>query len=334
MQQLADRLPGRLVTLRVALAAFVLIWLFGPYTLRAWVPVWLVFAVAVGLELYFFAGALSRAPVRRPDRGPQEVDRERYGYVEGGDDLLLVRRGGEELWIPYAGEKGEELEALVDEARERREEEMDAAAVRQQEPRSRWLPVRRFLVALCVIGAVAAVLWVIESRRGWDGLDADTKAAAAARFSEEASLVAAKPVTISCDEAGEHVGVVQHADGAAVVGGEVGYLTPERCHDLYRLAFEGEVTGSQTARAVAVLAHESWHLRGVADEGTTECYALQSGVELGQRLGLSEDDAAQMMRQQLVENAGRGAGSIEYVVPPECRNGAGLDLNSGTDRFP
>jgi hypothetical protein len=162
----------------------------------------------------------------------------------------------------------------------------------------------------------------------------ETKAAAAARFSAEASEIAGKPVTISCDEAGDHVGVVQHADGAAIVGGDVGYLTPERCHDLYRLAFDGEVRGSQTARAIAVLAHESWHLRGVADEGTTECYALQSGVELGQRLGLSESEAAQMMRQQLVENAGRGAGSIEYVVPADCRDGAGLDLNPGLERFP
>jgi hypothetical protein len=333
MQQLADLLPGRLVGLRLVLAAFVVTWIFGPYELRAWVPVWLVFLIAVGLELYFFAGALGRAPLRRLDRGPQDVDRRRYGYGEGSDDLLLVRGGGEELWIPYAGETGEELETLVNEARARLEEE-EATEIAPPEPRRRWLPVRRFLVALGVIGAVALLLWVIENRSGWDGLDPDAKAAAEARFSQEASLIASKPVTISCDEAGDHVGVVQHADGAAIVGGEVGYLTPERCHDLYRLAFQGEVTGSQTARAIAVLAHESWHLSGVADEGTTECYALQSGVELGQRLGLSEDEAAQMMRQQLTENAGRGVGSVEYVVPAECRDGDRLDLNPGVARFP
>src|SRR5262245_52548491 len=116
MHHLADRLPGRLVGLRIALAAFVVAWLFGPYALRAWVPIWLVFMIAVGLEAYFFAGALGRAPTRRPDRGPQEVDRHRYGYSAESDDLLLVREGGEELWIPYAGETGEELEALVGEA--------------------------------------------------------------------------------------------------------------------------------------------------------------------------------------------------------------------------
>jgi hypothetical protein len=128
--------------------------------------------------------------------------------------------------------------------------------------------------------------------------------------------------------------VVQHADGAAVVGGDLAYLTPQRCLELYRLAFEGDVTSSQTARAIAVLAHEAWHLRGVRDEGTTECYALQSGVELGQRLGLSEDTARQMMRQQLAENLGRGLARLEYLVPPDCRDGDRLDLNPDLARFP
>jgi hypothetical protein len=94
------------------------------------------------------------------------------------------------------------------------------------------------------------------------------------------------------------------------------------------------VTGSQAGRAIAVLAHEAWHLRGVADEGTTECYALQSGVALGQRFGLSEDRARQMMRQQLVENQRRGLASFEYVVSADCRDGAPLDLAPDTSSFP
>ena len=94
------------------------------------------------------------------------------------------------------------------------------------------------------------------------------------------------------------------------------------------------MTWSQTSRALAVLAHEAWHLRGVQDEGTTECYALQSGVQVGRRLGLAEDTARQMMRQQLAENALRGAGSFEYVVPAECRDGGGLDLDPSSTTFP
>lgn len=332
MEETADRLPSPLSLLRVALAVFVLAWIFGPYALRSTVPIWLPFLIALGLELHFFVGALRPARVRRPDRGPQAVDRERYGYADDTDDLLLVREGGEELWIPYSGETDEEVKALIAEARERREEQAAAPAVGVRERRRLRPPLRRFLAGLGVIGALAVILWVAESRTGWDALDADTRAEAAARFSAEASRITAKPVTIHCDESGDYVGAVQHADGVAAVGDDLAYLTPKRCLDLYRLAFKGEVISSQTARALAVLAHEAWHLRGVRDEGTTECYALQAGVEIGQRLGLSEDAARQLMRQQLVENTLRT--SPEYFVPPDCRDGGRLDLNPGSARFP
>ncbi|MGH3007141.1 MAG: hypothetical protein ACRDOS_14800, partial [Gaiellaceae bacterium] len=247
-----------MAVLRVALAAFVLAWLFGPYALRSAVPIWLVFLIALGLELHFFLGALGRAPARRPDRGPQVVDRARYGYVDEMDDLLLVREGGEELWIPYAGETDEEVEALIVEAREPDEEEAGAPAPSLRERPRLWLPLRRFLAGLAVIGALGLILWVVESRTGWDALATDTRAEAEARFSEEASRIAAKPVSIRCDESGHYVGAVQHADGVAAVGGNLAYLTPQRCLDLYRLGFKSEVTSSQTARALAVLAHEAW----------------------------------------------------------------------------
>jgi hypothetical protein len=195
-------------------------------------------------------------------------------------------------------------------------------------------PVRRFLVGVGVIALLGLTIWFVESRTGWDSLDGSTRAEAVERFSGEASRIAEKPVTIYCDESRDFVGAVQHADGVAEVGGERGYLTPEICFDLYRLAFEDDVKGSRTGRAIAVLAHESWHLRGVADEGTTECYALQSGVEVGRRLGLSESRARQLMRQQLTENALRSGGSFEYLVPPECRDGGRLDLDLANASFP
>jgi hypothetical protein len=303
VEEPAVRRPSPLSVLRLALAAFVLAWLFGPDVLRSAVPIWLVFLVALGLELQFFVGGLRAAPARRPDRGPQAVDRERYGYDEDED----------------------EDEPPLEDWEDDEEYEPGPPATR---------PVRRFLVGLGVIGALALLLWVVESRTGWDSLAADARSRAVARFSAEASRIAGKPVAIECDESGRHVGAVQHADGAAVVGGRRAYLTPERCLDLYRLAFEGEVTSSRTARALAVLAHEAWHLRGVGDEGVTECYALQTGVELGRRLGLSERTARRMMRQQLAENAARGGGSFEYRVPPDCSDGGSLDLDPGLRRFP
>ncbi len=333
VQKLTKRLPGPLVLLRLVLVGFVLAWIVGPYTLRAAVPIWLVFLIAVAVEVQFFVSGLSGVSTRHPDRGPLAVDRERYGYSDETDHLLLVHEGDERLWIPHSGESGEELEALIAKARADGDDFTAPAVIAREGPRP-WQPVRRFLAGLAILGTLALIFWVVQSRTGWDALTADSRAEATARFSEEASYVAAKPVTIECDESGDHVGVVQHADGAAPVGGNVAYLTPERCLDLYRLAFKGEVTSSQTARAIAVLAHEAWHLRGVGDEGTTECYALQSGVALGGRLGLSEGTARQMMRQQLVENRGRGLSSLEYLVPPDCQDGGRLDLNPDVARFP
>jgi hypothetical protein len=294
VQRLADRFPLLPTALRAALVVFVLAWIFGPYELRSAIPVWVAFLVALGLELNFLLSALGRPPAPRPDRGPQPVDRERYGYLGWPDDGL------------------EDVEV----------------------GRSVWVPIRRFLVGLAVIGALALLFWLVESRTGWDSLSVETRTEAQDRFSEEASLIAGKEVRIRCDESGQYVGAVQHADGVATVGGDLAYLTPERCHDLYRLAFEEEVTSSQTARAIVVLAHEAWHLRGVREEGTTECYALQSGVGLGVRLGLSEGTARQLMGQQLAENARRGAATAEYRVPAACRNGGALDRDPESSSFP
>ena len=317
---------------RVALVVFVLAWIFGPYELRSAVPVLIVFLIALGLELNFLIGALRGTRSPRPDRKPQDVDRERFGYAGETDDLVLVRRGGQDVWISYSGESAEEIEELVAEAESALEEPDEPFF--EPEPRGALAPVRQFLVGLGIICALGLTIWFVESRTGWDSLDGSTRLEAVKRFSGEASLVAEKPVEIYCDESRDFVGAVQHSDGVAEVGGERAYLTPEICLDLYRLAFKDEVRGSQTARAVAVLAHETWHLRGVGDEGTTECYALQSGVDIGRRLGLSEETAHQLMRQQLAENALRTGGSIEYRVPPDCRDGGRLDLDTGSTRFP
>lgn len=331
---MADRLPSPLTLLRLGLAVFVLVWLFGPYALQAAVPIWLPFLIALGLEVHFFVSALRSAPAQRPNRGPQTADRERYGYESDAEELLLVREGGEELWIPYSGETEEELRAAIAQARERAEEEPAPAVAADPELERGPSPVRRLVVGLGLIGALVLTFWVVETRTGWNGLDSSTRAEATARFSSEASRVAGKRVTIRCDESGDYVGAVQHADGVALVGGNLAYLTPERCLDLYRLAFKGEERSNSTARAIAVLAHEAWHLRGVSDEGTTECYALQSGVELGQRLGLSTDTARQLMRRQLAENALRGRASPAYRVSGDCRDGGRLDLKPASARFP
>lgn len=293
-----ERIASPRTILYAGLVAFVLAWILGPSALRSLVPLWAVFLLALGLELAYFAGAFRSLPARQPDRGPQAHDRKRFGYPSE----------------PAEDEYEDEYEDTLPESPRR--------------------PVRALLIGLATIAALAGLAWITEGRTGWDGLDRETRVAAMERFADEASVVAEKPVTVRCDVSGEFVGVVQHADGAAAVGGDTAYLTPAICHTLYRLAFDGEVAASRTGRAIGVLAHEAWHMRGVADEGETECYALQSGVELGRRLGLSDDRAHQLMRQQLTENALRSGASFEYRIPSECRNGGRLDLASEDSQFP
>jgi hypothetical protein len=286
--------------LRVALVAFVILWILGPSELRNGAPIVVVFLVALGLEVYFVVTALRGGEARTPDRGPQEVDRDRYGFTVE-DDLDDLDDLDEEEW-------------------------------RELEPAPS--PLRRFAVGLGVIAALVAAVVILDGGRGWSSLSGERRAEAVARFSDEASEIVGKPVSIRCDEARDYVGSVQHTSGVAVVGGELAILTPEICHDLYRLAFVGETTGARTGHAIAVLAHEAWHLRGERDEATTECYALQSGVRLGVRLGLDEGEARQLMRQQLTENQLRGVETLEYRVGAECRDDGELDLDAASGDFP
>jgi hypothetical protein len=324
-----------MVLLRLSLAAFVLAWVFDVVGIRSVVPLWLPFAIALGLELQLFVNGLRAAPAPFAGRGrmPSELDRARYGYDNEAEELVLVREGGRELWIPYSGERDDELDALIAEAEAEGDDDVDEDEPLVEPAAPRRAALRRLLVGVGVIAALGAVVW-FAGNRGWDGLDRSTRVEATARFSAEASRIVGRPVEIRCDEAGEFVGAVQHADGVAAVGGRVAYLTPERCENLYRLAFKGDFSFSQTGRALAVLAHESWHLRGLRDEGATECYAFQSGVKLGRRLGLDEKTARQMMRQQLVENALHARGSLDYLVPQECRDGGRLDLDPTSRAFP
>ena len=156
-------------------------------------------------------------------------------------------------------------------------------------------------------------------------------------FSREAAKIAGHPAVVRCDTKGEYVGFVEEADGLAFVGGRRAYLTPSICDTLYQLAFKHRTQSfPRTARAIAVLAHEAWHLQGVSDEGLANCYGFQSGVQLGVDLGLSEGTARSMMRQQLATNASDAEATPAVPRPgADCRERrASEDLNPARTRFP
>ncbi len=293
---------------RLAVIAFVVGYFFAPYGVRAWVPAWLPFLAALGLEVHFFLGGYLQArrgrelAQQQADRGPQPRD--------------LSELGGDEWPDADASEEAGEPEAAGEE-----------------EPRH---PYGRYLIeTVAAVALVAGILLLASRPHGWSAVSATKRARAEVVFSREAARIAGHPARVSCDTSGEYVGFVQDADGLAFVGGEQAYVTPSICDALYQLAFKHRVRSFPlTARAIAVLAHESWHLQGVSNEGLANCYGFQSGVRIGVHLGLSESTARAMMREQLATNASDAGGDAQYLVPRGCRDGGADDLHRATSGFP
>ena len=269
--------------LRIAAAAVILAWFFSS-RLQSWIPIWLPFLGFAALELHFLLGGLRErgsAP-RARGRSPQAVDVAEFGGEEWLEPVL-VRIEGQDVWLPATGKTDEELEELIAESRERirrGEPAVPEPLAARPAPRGRRRLLPR-LEGVAILGALAFVVLVLVPEGGWDGLDGAEQAKTQALLSSEAGRIAGHETRIHCDAEGQAVGIVQHSDGLAEVGGTNAYLTPAICYRLHRLAYEDdEGSFSQTARAIAVLAHEAWHLRGEADEGIVNCYAFQSGVEI------------------------------------------------------
>jgi hypothetical protein len=86
------------------------------------------------------------------------------------------------------------------------------------------------------------------------------------------------------------------------------------------------------AAAVHVLTHESWHLRGVLDEGTTECYAYQTDSAVAQRFGATRLQGE--LLAAFVESRGAAASLPQYRPPAGCNPGGRLDLHPETPNWP
>jgi hypothetical protein len=284
---------------RIAVLVLVIAFFLAPYGVRSWFPVWLLFLLALGLELDFFLGGWIQTrratPAEAPDRGPQQRD--------------LSELGSWGYWDP-----SEPTPPVV------------------AEPPFRWLHVAEALAAVAIVGVL---LYAASRPSGWSAVSEERQAQTEAILSREASTIARHPAKVTCDEKGDYVGFVQDADGLAVVGGDQAFLTPEICDTLYQLAIKHRVQSfPRTARAIAVLGHESWHLRGERDEGLTNCFGFQSGVDIGVNLGLSESRARAMMREQLATNASDSGPNSQYRVPSGCRNGGDDDLRPAAAAFP
>lgn len=262
---------------RALLGGFAVAYLLSS-SLQIWIPPLLPFLAAAAVEAqFFFSGARRRARRVVADPGPQARDLADFGWSEDED--------GEPIPVP--------------------------------EPAAPSKVRRRLVQAAFVLMILAGLFLIDRSRPTWQKLPAHTRAATIAVMTREASRIAGHPADVVCDVKAKHVGYVQDADGLAVVGGSRMWITPGVC---YRLAKVPQMSGSTeaaTGRAIAVLAHEAWHLHGVRSESLANCYAYRSGIRVGQAFGLSAATARRLMHEQLADNPGDFAGTA-YVVPHGC----------------
>ena len=331
---------------RALLLAFAVTYLASP-DLQAWLPPLVPFVAAAAVEAQFFFAGVRRGRRRRAfaDPGPQQRDLEELGWrshtvtVRQDDADFVLRPGeldGEEIaeWLEL---HREELAELGPGRHELAPIEDAGSPVALHEPpvvhaghRTR----TRLLQALAVLALFGALFFLDTRGEHWQHLSASARAATVDVLDRQAARIAGHPANVICDVSGRHVGYVQDADGLAEVGGRRAWLTPQICYQLYLIERHGRANGPASGHAIAVLAHEAWHLNGVSSEALANCFAYQSGVEVGEGLGLSASTARQLMHEQLADNPADFADSPQYVVPSGCSRGGNFDLHLDGSHFP
>jgi hypothetical protein len=150
-------------------------------------------------------------------------------------------------------------------------------------------------------------------------------------LAEAASSVAGRAVSVRCDDLSdlhddvEPGGVVQFSGETPANFTRIRF---DMCGQLRRLTRDRGAGGALEARALEVLAHESFHLRGVKNEAAAQCYAVQFIGRVARSLGATPANA-EMLHRLAVR-------AYPYHPPsyrsPECRPGGKLDLHGELPR--
>lgn len=90
----------------------------------------------------------------------------------------------------------------------------------------------------------------------------------------------------------------------------------------------------QTALALQVISHESYHLAGFADEAKAECYGLQSMWYVANRLGAPLDEAKALGHFYWKVIFPQHNAQWPYYYSPDCKNRGKLDLRQNDPRWP
>jgi hypothetical protein len=196
-----------------------------------------------------------------------------------------------------------------------------------------------------------AIAGVLLAGFGWWLADRTDRVGNERRLAKVASQIAGRDVKVRCP------GPIGRALGQGTLEGSVRFgadgrpaddtqLRQTSCEELDALA-EGRRAqelactkragilcgrrGSELAMAVDVLTHESWHLRGVADEARAECNALQTMASTARALGATPAQAAALARGQYAESYPR---MPDHYRSEQCAEGQAMDLRPDDPRFP
>ena len=158
--------------------------------------------------------------------------------------------------------------------------------------------------------------------------------AQADRLAEVASEIALRDVRVRCQGAVGAALDVTWEDGSVWfdASGEPADVTDLKRHVCKRLsAFPDVADDDIIVRAMNTLAHESWHLAGVRNEATAECYAVQTIEFTAKRLGADPPRARQLALAFVVTQYERMPSSYQSE---ECRDGGELDLRRDSPVWP
>lgn len=168
-------------------------------------------------------------------------------------------------------------------------------------------------------------------------------------YSRVASDIAGRSVEVRCWseedwlERGEEVAA--WADEKTALGPWSGYvswdlervnLAPAVCRSLGEWSYERRWPDDRRdayyfAWSVKALAHEAQHLRGIENEAKAECYGVQTMREVGNGLGLGDEEAQSLAEYAWLYIYPRARGEYRSV---DCHDGGGLDLRPATAVWP
>lgn len=169
-------------------------------------------------------------------------------------------------------------------------------------------------------------------------------------LAEIASSIADRPVAIHCPSALERLTEVSPHDGSVAFSADgrpadyadLSGATCSHLADFDERAARGELDClientrcrreiEQTAVAVNVLTHESYHLAGHRNESAVQCYAMQRNAEAARLLGATAEQASALARFV-----------YEHVYPAlpqeyrssDCHDGGPYDLRPASPVWP